>query len=210
MNGLAPITMKDAGVAAGVFHMYADAETLNVLQQTPVDKLVVRTFQWDKPTVTYGYLLDPRKVEQWAESIVHGPLTIDLVKRPTGGGAVLHSTTDLSFSLAWRREQAFFSETPRLCYAEIHARILKELEGHIGTNFSLFAKETGACEGASAKGPLPVCFKEPVCNDVMRDGQKIVGGALRITKNAVLYQGTIQLPLVAADDLKAAVRRAFA
>jgi hypothetical protein len=38
-----------------------------------------------------------------------------------------------------------------------------------------------------------VCFQDPVCNDVMLADKKVVGGALRLTRKSILYQGTIQL-----------------
>jgi lipoate-protein ligase A len=256
MTVVALSSVKDAGVASGAFHMYADAQTLDVLQTTPVDRLVMRLFQWDKPTVSFGYLLDTEKVKAW--TLEHGLSSIDVVKRPTGGGAVLHSTSDLSFSLAWRRDQKFFSDRPRDCYAEIHDRILKALSLHNGTAPTLYSPSSnpcsppqrggdrgGVCEAAPGvsptlipspdgegdknfgegnenletgnkdknpkqNSPVPVCFNEPVCNDVMLDGKKVIGGALRITKNAVLYQGTIQLAAMSTADLKDAVRRAFA
>ena len=206
MAVLAQNSVKDAGVASGVFHMYADAQTLDILQTNPVDRLVVRMFQWDKPTVSFGYLLETDKVKAW--SMDHGLSSIDVVKRPTGGGAVLHSTSDLSFSLVWRRERKFFSDRPRDCYAEIHERVLKKLSQHDGA-MSLFTKDLGMCESSPTEKNLPICFNEPVCNDVMLEGKKVIGGALRITKNAILYQGTIQLPSIPLADLKDAVRRAF-
>lgn len=217
--------IRDSGLASGAFHMYADAETLGILQANPVDRLVIRIFQWDKPTVSFGYLLNEQKVKQWAADLQIGP--VETVKRPTGGGAVLHSLSDLSFSLAWRREHKFFSDRPRDCYAEIHQRVLTALKSIVNNEPALYApvstdktkvvKDSGSCMSSVAAKPLvnsasltPVCFNEPVCNDVMINGKKVIGGALRITKNAILYQGTVQLTSVPMADLKNVIRRAFA
>ncbi len=207
MNSAALSSMKDAGIASGAFHMYADAETLDVLQENSVDRLVVRTFQWDKPTISFGYLLDTQKVKEWAAQLRIENL--DMVKRPTGGGAVLHTTSDLSFSLACRKDTHFFPDSPRACYEKIHTQLLKTLETFLGSAPPILYSPQ-QCSETSEKSSVPVCFNEPVCNDVMQDGKKVIGGALRITKNAVLYQGTIQLPHVSVGDLKEAVRRAFA
>jgi lipoate-protein ligase A len=202
------VSFRDAGVASGAFHMYADAETLDLLQANPVDKLAVRVFQWDKPTVSFGYLLGTETVRDWIRAMNIGDL--DLVKRPTGGGAVLHSLSDVSFSLAWRRDQKFFSDRPRDCYAQIHERLLGALQSGDQNQMDLFTKSAGSCESPRANGALPVCFNEPVCNDVMAGDKKVIGGALRITKNALLYQGTVQLPGAAAPVIRDAIRRAFA
>ncbi len=147
------------------------------------DTPLLRLFQWSEPTVTYGYLLDPAKVKEWAKPYGNVPV----VKRPTGGGAVLHTPNDLSLSLLWPRSSKMFSDHPRECYAQIHEIILGVLKKN--RDLSLFSKD-GSCAQHSSN--LPVCFQEPVCNDVMENGKKIVGGALRITKQAILYQGTVQ------------------
>lgn len=58
---------------------------------------------------------------------------------------------------------------------------------------------------------LPLCFSEPVCNDIMLGDKKIIGGALRIMRNAILYQGTVQLgDAVDFPELKAAFLKAMA
>src|SRR5258706_2543445 len=136
-------------------------------------------------------------------------------KRPTVGGAVLHKTTDLSLSLLWPRHSGFLPENPKDCYELIHKHLMEGVKNSSGKNLYLYApdrhsRESGnpGCQPAvktsdskkSLKPGFPLsrerrqlCFEEPVCNDVMLDKKKIIGGALRLTKQAILYQGTVQL-----------------
>ncbi len=163
--------------------MAVDAEALkNPIQPT------LRFFQWDKPTTSYGHTM----------SVENG------IKRPSGGGIVHHKITDLSLSLVWPRGHNILPEKPRDCYEEIHKRLKSALEKwDPSLRLDLFV----SCGPQARSGE---CFQEPVCNDLRAAGQKRVGGALRITKTAILYQGNILLESAARlDELKTAVAGEF-
>lgn len=113
----------DSGPLSGERNMAIDRAALEEFQSSVSGTPVLRFFQWTEPTITYGYLLDLEKVKSWAAN--RGASSF--AKRPTGGGAVLHSPSDLSLSLLWPRNSGLFSDTPRTCYAEIHSIILKTL-----------------------------------------------------------------------------------
>jgi hypothetical protein len=51
-------------------------------------------------------------------------------------------------------------------------------------------------DAAAPEEPFAVrtCFANPVGFDLLKDETKIVGGALRCTRRATLYQGSLQLP----------------
>src|SRR5690349_11144970 len=92
----------DSGTHSGVENMSVDRLALERVTET--SQPLLRFFQWDKPAVSYGYLLDDAKVKQWTDArIENRESKIDLVRRPTGGGAVMHQPSDLSFSLLWPR-----------------------------------------------------------------------------------------------------------
>ena len=182
--------------------MEMDRSALELMESGQNQTPLLRFFQWSSPAVSYGYLLDPEKVKDYSQANGNFPL----VKRPTGGGAVLHQTTDLSISLLWPRHQKIFPEKPKECYALIHQRINKALSECLGLKPTSNPHLFSPCAGDPTPGPSPygegnpirmgkrfsVCFSEPVCNDVMLGGEKIVGGALRLTRKAILYQGNIQ------------------
>jgi lipoate-protein ligase A len=192
----------DSGKNSGLHHMETDRAALAAMESVPSEP-TIRFFQWDQPTVTYGYLLELADVEKWSSSFGKAPL----VKRPTGGGAVWHTTSELSVSLLWQRRKNLFPENPRACYAEIHSRFQKASQKFFDRPLELFTKSK-LC--ATPSRQFSACFEEPVCNDVMIGKKKIIGGALRVARQAMLYQGAIQVDGgVNLNQLKKELTEAF-
>lgn len=186
------IEIRDTGARGGEENMDLDREAL--ARGVSGDALIARLFGWDRATVTYGYMLDRARVAEWAARLGDLPL----VQRPTGGGAVLHTRDELSLSLLWRRGSGVLPDKPRDCYEAIHRALGRALESSLGAGpVSLHATTAGDCAAplsASMKAArFSACFQEPVCNDVMMAGRKVIGGALRLTREAILYQGSIQI-----------------
>lgn len=199
----------DTGAASGQQNMAYDGETLNAMVKGGVRRPVFRFFEWKTPTVSYGYLLDESRVKEWAW--VH---RIDeIVRRPTAGGTVIHKM-DLSFSLCWPRHHAILPENPRSCYQVIHSLVRQGLANYFGQKQpSLFVQPMCAdplpFSRPRSSHPLSICFESPVCNDIMIENRKIVGGALRLARNAILYQGTIQLEGAEKKSLKKQILLSF-
>src|SRR5262249_5633125 len=72
-------------------------------------------------------------------------------------------------------------------YSEIHAHISNAL-ARLGVATESVGRTRAVLVGA---GPAP-CFSAPVCGDLMSNGQKLVGGAQRRTRDGVLHQGSLQ------------------
>ncbi len=177
----------------GQDNMRYDAQTL---ERVGLGELppTVRFFRFREPTVTYGHL---QKIGSIRPLVPQG---WDTAQRPTGGGLVFHEH-DLCLSLCWRKGQSPIPPRPREMYRWIHAVIRKGLGGHL---------QTASCADACAeKKPFALrdCFKEPVGYDLLSGSEKVVGGALRSTREAVLYQGSIQIPM--AEPAAEALRRAL-
>ena len=211
MKQLKALTLvTDSGALPGDRQMQIDRDALAAVR---VDEpaLRLRFFQWTEPTVTFGYLMDPARVREWAA----GFGTTPIVQRPTGGGAVFHQPTDLSLSLLWARPAGIFPEKPRACYEAIHRHLSAGLaaylmsRGELSDSQSLYLRPANSC-AAPTTNRFSVCFDEPVCHDVMRGPKKVIGGALRITKMAILYQGAVMLEgPVDLDALKGALAQAL-
>ncbi len=190
-----PWLITDSGVNSAARNMAIDQKALDAMVRGIHKTPIVRLFQWQDTVVTYGYLLDKAKVKDWATA--NGNL--EMVQRPTGGGAVVHAPTDLAISFLWPRKSGLLPDNPRDCYAEIHAMLRAGVKKYLGDSApSLYAPGApgaAACDAPPADGQnrFSVCFEAPVCNDVMLGDRKVVGGALRITRTALLYQGAVQL-----------------
>jgi|GEM_PF-5186635 len=221
------------GPMPGPTNMAIDKIALEKMNEGLLFEPRLRLFQWQNTLVSHGYLMDEDKVRDWAKN--QG--IPNIVKRPTGGGVVVHTPLDLSLSLLWPRHQNILPEKPSESYKVIHEMLLGILKhssscGRVktdrgdlineiasaatgdlamtsskkgaGLNFQFFTPRLESCKLRPAPflasgNNVNLCFNKPVCHDVMLNGKKVVGGALRVMKNAILYQGTIQIDRVNLD-----------
>ncbi|MEO0854957.1 MAG: lipoate--protein ligase family protein, partial [Cyanobacteria bacterium J06648_11] len=82
---------------SGAAQMAIDDWMLERVRATNVPVAILRFYQWTQPTLSLGF-------HQKTRSLHSFPLELDIVRRPTGGRAVLHQATgkraDLTYSLA--------------------------------------------------------------------------------------------------------------
>ncbi len=131
-----------------------------------------------------------------------------VVIRPTGGGAVEHSPEELTYAVALPRKMLPAGLRLNRIAERLHAQFRNLLvEG------GLFSAQALALVRADFPGPAALCFSAPVRGDLMYQGKKAAGSALRIWRDGVLIQGTIQgLPVCRErllEPLTAAVERSF-
>lgn len=170
--------------------MLRDSQLLDTLRLASA-RPVLRFFRWWEPTVSYGRL----QSEEAARSYAVSQGVRSVVRRPTGGGMVLHRD-DLSWSFLWRKGDPQFPCCLKDIYRAMHqaAALAFTKAGHPAT----FAPP------ASGQGRPGLCFQEPVENDLLFGGKKVCGGAIQVTAWGRLYQGNIQgLPVSEEDLLRA-------
>ncbi len=146
-----------------------------------------RFFRFEYPTLSYGRLQKRDRIQQLI------PAKWDAVQRPTGGGIVFHQT-DLCLSLCWPKGEAPIPTSPKEMYRWIHQLI------QAGLGNSLRMAACGDTCDNQAAFDVRECFSEPVGYDLLQASKKVVGGAIYSTKNAILYQGSIQLPVSASVE----------
>lgn len=168
--------------------MQADADALQEISAN--DPPILRFYEWEKPSATYGYFLEPEDffIER----------QIDLAKRPTGGGVLFH-TDDLAFSLTIPATHPFYSVNPLHSYQAINQCVIDALKS---LGFTL--KFTLCCPKTSARGSF--CMTNPTTYDILVDGKKLCGAAQRKTKTGLLHQGTICFGLPSKELILATVK----
>jgi lipoate-protein ligase A len=183
------------GPRAGVVNMDKDRALLAEAPTAP--RPVVRLFRWSEPTVSYGRTQKEADARAFANLV--GVRAV--VQRPTGGGMVWHDR-DLSLSIAWRRGDPAFPKCIKNVYRALHEVLAGALRG-LGYDVSLYQPVPQKVPGQ--------CFVDPVEADVMWQGRKVVGGALRVAAGARLYQGTLQTTALGLDvnQAQGAVRAAL-
>lgn len=167
--------LLDHGPLPGFQNMQVDAE---MLVHAVAGQTTFRTYQWAAPTVSLGHF----QVTTAAE-IPERFAALPIVKRLSGGGAILHDQ-ELTYSLALPKTHPL-TNTPSLIYNEVHQCIIDILE-----TFGVQCELRG--DAAFADKPF-LCFGRGDERDIVMKGQKIVGSAQRRRQGAVLQHGSILL-----------------
>lgn len=137
-----------------------------------------RLYQWSAPTITLGYFQDYQP-----ETIPEQMKSLDVVRRLTGGGAILHHH-EVTYSCSLPSENRW-QENPSDLYSEIHQIIQEAL-----------SRQEFACEFRGVPKSFPagepfLCYSRGDERDLVHGSHKIVGSAQRRRKGAILQHGSI-------------------
>lgn len=141
---------------------------------------VFRVYAWSRPTLSLG------RHQAARERINAGAaqdLGIGLVRRPTGGRALLHHR-EVTYSVTTALAP---DDSVRLWYASITGILMRAL-GLLDVRATV-ASTVG-------KPPMPAtaaCFVQPDEGEITVEGRKLVGSALLRQQNALLQHGSILL-----------------
>lgn len=165
--------------ASGAWNMAVDEVLLDAATQG--GECCLRFYQWSSPTLSLGYF-------QWAGARVEHPASLqcDLVRRSTGGGAILHDL-ELTYSLVVGAEHPLAADPGRL-YDRVHTALIDTL-GELGI-------AAGLCRGGRRYKPDDkpfLCFQRHSAGDVLLEGVKIAGSAQRKRRGAILQHGSVLL-----------------
>jgi lipoate-protein ligase A len=141
----------------------------------------LRFYEWAPPCLSLGYFQPFEVVD------VGGcrSLGIDVVRRPTGGRAILHDR-ELTYSVALPLrllgdDGAVLPSYHRLSLA---------LEGGLKRlGVPVVLAPESAAQAAADHGP--VCFDRPSAHEILLDGRKLVGSAQTRRATAILQHGSI-------------------
>jgi lipoyl(octanoyl) transferase len=137
------------------------------------DYPVLRSYSWIRPAVSFGYFTP------W-KTVVSQHSELDLVRRWTGGGIVVHGE-DFTYSLVFPAGRSL-PATGEL-YRSVHLAIETLLRRN-------------GCLVEMALCPDPVrsdaCFEKAVEFDLKLRGEKVAGAAIRRGRKGLLLQGSIQ------------------
>jgi lipoate-protein ligase A len=166
------------GAASGPANMAID-EALATLCG---DSAILRFYAWEAPTLSIGFSQRSADIDLTAcrKSAVH------VVRRPTGGRAVLHEQ-ELTYSLILPLRHTWARISIAESYRRINGCLLRGLE-----MLGLEAKV--GCRQRQVDGALsPFCFPAILQHEVLADGKKVIGSAQRRFPAALLQQGSILL-----------------
>ena len=162
--------------ADGAFNMAVDDALLRSVRAGGPPTL--RLYAWSPPCLSLGRN-QPARGEYDAVRLASAG--IDLVRRPTGGRAVLHDD-ELTYAVA-APVQLFGS--PRRAYRRVN-EVLAEALRRLGAATTI----QGGERSAPALSTTP-CFAEPAVGEIVAGGRKVVGSAQVVEGGALLQHGSI-------------------
>lgn len=169
----------DSGASSAALNMAIDEAilTFHLRGETPP---TLRAFTWKRPAISLGRFQDVEREILVEECAARG---IDLVRRPTGGRAVLHVdefTYSMTVSTAYGVPSGVVAAYIWLAKGIMAA--LEEFGIHSEVSTNRVSKEQTAA-----------CFAFSTQADLTSNGRKLVGSAQVWKEDTVLQQGTIPL-----------------
>lgn len=155
--------------------------------------LVLRTYRWETPTLSLGANQKVRDINFLLEFYGHGKLVSTVVRRPTGGRAILHGK-DISYAFI-TNEPETLRKSLKDSYA-IYAGLTQQA-------FKGLSIQTDVSESAGNRDYLrsPVCFDTHTPSDLLgADGRKISGSAQLRRSGGLLQHGAAFLEDYGIDE----------
>lgn len=142
----------------------------------------LRLYAWNPPCLSLGYAQPFADVE--VERLnAHG---WDVVRRATGGRAILH-TDELTYSISAPGDHPLMQGTILESYQRLAKALVTGVRAlGIPVEMAEHAPATGAAKG-------PVCFEVPSAYEIVTGGKKLIGSAQARKQEGVLQHGTFPL-----------------
>jgi len=156
----------------------------------------LRFYYWTRPTLSLGYF------QSFADAAVWDPEHVDVVRRSTGGGAIMHHH-ELTYSLTLPSSDNDLGAR-QSAYRGLHDCIRETLAA-VGVKTTPFRETVGAVAGrtdaaktqskglAGKRNEPFLCFQRRTDEDLICGGYKILGSAQRRVRGGILQHGSLLL-----------------
>jgi len=144
----------------------------------------LRVYGWSPACISLGHSQDPARELDLEAVAARG---YDVVKRATGGRAVLH-IDELTYSVIARADSAPWCATQALSYRTISQAVAQALSE---AGFGVTLDRGYPVEKPQALRAMTPCFSSTARSEVVIGDRKVVGSAQRRTRAAFLQHGSI-------------------
>jgi len=175
----------DSGNNLAAYNMAIDEEFL-ARAQAGENTPVLRFYGWEPPAVSIGRF---QKIESAVNAEACKRLGFDIVRRITGGRAVLHYR-ELTYSIISRIDNPLFPSSVHGTYKVIAAGLLAGLR-NLGIDAEMVSRGSRHASMVDKHAKDPACFSSPSWYELVVNGKKIIGSAQRRLSNAFLQHGSI-------------------
>lgn len=173
----------DSGAHSGSNNMALDETLLSAVRDG--SDPILRLYGWDPPAVSLGYA---QNAETELDVKACRAAGVDVVRRPTGGRAVLH-WQELTYSVICSADSGLFGSRIEDVYGTIGACLVSGLR-RFGIEADLEEAQLRAPRPRQGRAALP-CFSSIARSEVKWNDRKLVGSAQRRFPGAVLQHGSI-------------------
>ncbi len=173
--------LLNMGKNSAAMNMAID-ETILAAQKAQANP-TLRFYGWTQPAFSFGYFQDIASEVNVEACCAAG---IELVKRMTGGGTVVHGW-ELTYTLILPRGAGEMNISD--AYHSIGQSLVKAFQ-QLGIPTQCYAECLDASESAQN-----ICLTNPAEHDVMSDNKKLAGVSVRRNRNGIMFQGYISLDM---------------
>ena len=170
------------GKNSAAMNMAIDEAILAAQKEQPNPTL--RFYDWTQPTFSFGYFQDIAAEVDIEACRGDG---IELIKRMTGGGTVVHGW-ELTYTLILPRNAGELTVSE--AYQRIGHSLVKAFQ-KLGIRAQCYAACTDTVQTAQN-----ICLTNPAEHDVMSDNKKLAGVSVRRNRNGIMFQGYISLEML--------------
>lgn len=168
------------------YNMAVD-EAVMLLHSKKISPPTLRFYSWQPAGLSLGYFQKLREEIDYQHCRKKG---IDLVRRLTGGRAILHNS-ELTYSLILREDYNLLAKSIEKSYQQISRGLVAGLK-MLDIPVELKAVERGK---KAPRGHSAACFDAPSWHEVILDNKKLIGSAQRRRDNTILQHGSLPLSL---------------
>ncbi len=180
----------DTGKNNGAMNMAID-EALLIEQAELKTPPVIRVYQFDPPTLSIGYFQNIKREVNIDYCKKRG---FDIVRRPTGGRAVLHDK-ELTYSITIAHPHKILDMNLLDSFRFLSGGIIEGIK-LIGCNAYFSRVEDKEINSSS-------CFAAPTLSDILINGKKVVGSAQMRNSLGLLQHGSILYSVSIGDIFNA-------
>ena len=179
--------LLNMGANPAAMNMAIDEAML--LAQKAQPNPTLRFYEWSSPAFSFGYFQDIASEVDVEACRVDG---IELVKRMTGGGTVVHGW-ELTYTLVLPRTAAEMGISE--AYRCIGQSLVKAFQ-KLGVPARCYAAGSDSCNAVrnhTHQAEANICLTNPAEHDVMSDDKKLAGVSVRRNRDGIMFQGYISL-----------------
>lgn len=165
------------GPRTGQDNMYWDAALLDSFREG--DDPILRVYRWWPPAVSFGY--NQKEADFDPDAVAARGFGI--VRRPTGGRAILHAD-EITYCVVGASPSDLFGDSLHSTYMKINEALVQFLRA-----LGLDPEISGGEAAHELRGAL--CFKSAGQHEIRVGGRKLIGSAQRRKTDIFLQHGSI-------------------